>query len=39
MNFEVIPYIHTRWGFFIAVASMLLIPLWMLRIFRRKGWF
>jgi magnesium transporter len=39
MNFEVIPYLHNRWGFFIAVASMLLIPLWMLRIFRRKGWF
>ena len=39
MNFEVIPYIHNRWGFFIAVSLMLLIPLWMLRVFRRKGWF
>jgi magnesium transporter len=39
MNFEVIPIIHNRWGFFIAVALMLLIPLWMLRAFRKRGWF
>jgi magnesium transporter len=39
MNFEVIPYIHNRWGFFLAVGSMLLIPLWMLRVFRKRGWF
>jgi len=39
MNFEVIPYIHNRWGFFLAVGSMLLIPLWMLRAFRKRGWF
>jgi len=39
MNFDLIPYIHNRWGFFIAVGSMLLIPLWMLRAFRRRGWF
>jgi magnesium transporter len=39
MNFDIIPYIHNRWGFFIAVGSMLLIPLWMLRAFRKRGWF
>lgn len=39
MNFEVIPYIHNRWGFFLAVGCMLLIPLWMLRLFRKRGWF
>ena len=39
MNFDVIPYIHNRWGFFIAVGLMLLIPLFMLRIFRKRGWF
>lgn len=39
MNFEVIPYLHNRWGFFIAVGLMLLIPLWMLRLFRKRGWF
>lgn len=39
MNFDIIPTIHNRWGFFIAVGSMLLIPLWMLRAFRKRGWF
>jgi len=39
MNFESIPYLHTRYGFFIAVALMLAIPVWMLRGFKRKGWF
>ena len=39
MNFDVIPYLHNRWGFFIAVGSMLLIPIWMLYIFRKRGWF
>lgn len=39
MNFDVIPYIHNRWGFSIAVGAMLLIPLWMLYIFRKRGWF
>ena len=39
MNFDVIPYIHNRWGFSIAVGLMLLIPLFMLRIFRKRGWF
>jgi magnesium transporter len=39
MNFEVIPYLHNKWGFFIAVGVMLIIPLWMLVIFRKRGWF
>jgi magnesium transporter len=39
MNFDLIPYIHNRWGFFIAVGLMLLIPLWMLNLFRKRGWF
>jgi magnesium transporter len=39
MNFESIPYVHNRYGFFIAVALMLAIPIWMLREFKRKGWF
>jgi magnesium transporter len=39
MNFDVIPTLHNRWGFFIAVGAMLLIPLWMLNIFRKRGWF
>ena len=39
MNFDRIPSLHNRYGFFIAVALMLLIPLWMLWGFKRKGWF
>ncbi len=39
MNFDKIPYLHNDYGFFIAVGAMLLIPIWMLRAFRKKGWF
>jgi magnesium transporter len=39
MNFDVIPYIHNKWGFFIAVGFMLVVPIWMLFIFRKRGWF
>ncbi len=39
MNFETIPLLHNKWGFFISVGLMLLIPLAMVRIFRRRGWF
>ena len=39
MNFDVIPYSHHEWGFYFAVALMLLIPIWMLWQFRKRGWF
>src|SRR6187455_3635001 len=39
MNFEVIPYLHKPYGFFAAVALMLFVPIWMLVMFRRRGWF
>ncbi|GAB4093352.1 magnesium and cobalt transport protein CorA [Flaviaesturariibacter terrae] len=39
MNFERIPLLHNKWGFFISVGLMLFIPLWMIRVFRRRGWF
>ncbi len=39
MNFERIPLLHNKWGFYISVASMLLIPLWMLTLFKKRGWF
>ncbi len=39
MNFETIPLLHNKWGFFISVALMLIIPFVMIRIFRRRGWF
>jgi len=39
MNFESIPLLHNRWGFFISVGLMLCIPLAMIRMFRKRGWF
>ncbi|MEO5943760.1 MAG: magnesium/cobalt transporter CorA [Ferruginibacter sp.] len=39
MNFQRIPLLHNQWGFFISVGLMLLIPLGMLRVFRKRGWF
>jgi len=39
MNFDRIPYLHDKNGFYIAVGLMLIIPLFMLRIFRKRGWF
>jgi magnesium transporter len=39
MNFELIPLLHNKWGFFISVGLMLLIPLWMVMVFRKRGWF
>jgi magnesium transporter len=39
MNFDSIPYLHTEYGFWIAVVIMLIIPLIMVRIFYKRGWF
>jgi len=39
MNFDVIPTMHNQWGFYTAVGLMLFIPLLMLFIFRKRGWF
>lgn len=39
MNFEQIPLLHNKWGFFISVGLMLFIPMAMVSIFRRRGWF
>ena len=39
MNFDIIPYAHHQWGFCIAVAIMLVIPIWMIWVFRKRGWF
>jgi magnesium transporter len=39
MNFDIIPLLHHRWGFTIAVSAMLLFPLIMVWFFRRRGWF
>jgi magnesium transporter len=39
MNFDRIPLLHNQWGFFISVALMLFIPLWMIYFFKKRGWF
>lgn len=39
MNFDVLPTAHNQWGFYTAVGLMLVIPLLMLWIFKRRGWF
>jgi magnesium transporter len=39
MNFDVIPTAHNQWGFYTAVGFMLLVPLLMLWIFKKRGWF
>jgi magnesium transporter len=39
MNFDRIPYLHNEYGFWIAVAGMLIIPIGMIYVFRRRGWF
>jgi len=39
MNFDVIPLLHNYWGFFISVGLMLLVPVWMIILFKRRGWF
>ena len=39
MNFDRIPLLHNKWGFFISVGLMLIVPLIMLRMFIKRGWF
>lgn len=39
MNFADIPLLNNRWGFYISVGAMLLVPLLMLYFFRKRGWY
>ena len=39
MNFDLIPTAHDQWGFYTAVGLMLFIPVLMLYLFKRRGWF
>ena len=39
MNFNRIPGLQNPYGFYSAVALMFIIPLWMLWMFRKRGWF
>lgn len=39
MNFDRIPYLHNQYGFYLAVGLMLLIPIAMIMVFKKRGWF
>lgn len=39
MNFERIPWLHNTYGFFFAVGLMLIIPIYLIFLFKKKGWF
>jgi len=39
MNFIRIPLLHNDWGFYISVSLMLVVPLWMVIVFKKRGWF
>jgi magnesium transporter len=39
MNFDIIPTAHNQWGFYTAVGLMLIIPVAMLIVFKKRGWF
>lgn len=39
MNFDKLPYIHHQYGFYIAATLMLAVPIAMVFIFRKRGWF
>jgi magnesium transporter len=39
MNFNRIPWLHNPDGFYIAVGLMLIIPIWMIWMFKKRGWF
>lgn len=39
MNFDVIPYAHQSNGFYIATSLMIIVPILMVFIFRKRGWF
>lgn len=39
MNFTSIPFLNNQYGFWAAVSFMLLIPVVMIWLFKRRGWF
>ena len=38
MNFDNMPELHTRYGYFVVLAFMLVTQLTLYRLFRRSGW-
>ncbi|ANI89905.1 magnesium and cobalt transport protein CorA [Arachidicoccus ginsenosidimutans] len=39
MNFSQMPFLHDPYGFYVCAAAMLLIPIWMIYVFKKRGWF
>ena len=39
MNFDIIPFAHHELGFYLAVGIMFLVPVLMLFVFKKRGWF
>lgn len=39
MNFDKIPFAHHELGFYLAMGCMLVVPVVMIFIFKRRGWF
>lgn len=39
MNFDVIPFAHHKEGFYLAVFAMFIIPIWMVWVVKKRGWF
>lgn len=39
MNFENIPFLKSKDGFYATVAIMLVIPVYMIYLFKKRGWF
>lgn len=38
MNFDMIPGLHNRWGFYASIGLMLIVSIVMLLVFRRRRW-
>lgn len=39
MNFKYIPFLNNPYAFYVAIAFMLLIPVYMIYVFKKNGWF
>lgn len=39
MNFDRIPLLHNKWGFFVSVGCMVFVPILMMYYFKKRKWF
>ncbi len=39
MNFQKIPFADSNWGFFVTVGVLIVFPIAMLYLFKKRGWF